>query len=156
MQISLWLVGKTNSSEFTIWENDFLKRINSFINFKIEIIENVKNIKDSELIKLEESKKIISKLKKDDYLILLDEKGKSYTSKNFATYLEKLISQGGNKRLIFLVGGAFGFHKDIYDKSNSMLSMSSMTFSHQLIRILFLEQLYRGFAINNNHPYHNE
>ena len=83
MNFSFWMVGKTNSLEFKDWENDFSKRLNSFINFNVETIDNIKHLKDAEIIKLEESKKILSKLKKEDHLILLDEKGKSYTSREY-------------------------------------------------------------------------
>jgi len=150
------MVGKTNSLEFKSWENDFSKRLNSFINFNVETIDNIKHLKDAEIIKLEESKKILSKLKKEDHLILLDEKGKSYTSRAFAESIQKLMNLSGSKRIIFLVGGAFGFHSSIYDRADGKIALSEMTFSHQLIRLIFMEQLYRAFAIINNHPYHNE
>ena len=156
MNFSFWMVGKTNSLEFKDWENDFSKRLNSFINFNVETIDNIKHLKDAEIIKLEESKKILSKLKKEDHLILLDEKGKSYTSRAFAESIQKLMNLSGSKRVIFLVGGAFGFHSSIYDRADGKIALSEMTFSHQLIRLIFMEQLYRAFAIINNHPYHNE
>ncbi len=156
MNFSFWMVGKTNSLEFKDWENDFSKRLNSFINFNVETIDNIKHLKDAEIIKLEESKKILSKLKKEDHLILLDEKGKSYTSRAFAESIQKLLNISGSKRIIFLVGGAFGFHSSIYDRADGKIALSEMTFSHQLIRLIFMEQLYRAFAIINNHPYHNE
>ena len=156
MNFSFWMVGKTNSLEFKDWENDFSKRLNSFINFNVETIDNIKHLKDAEIIKLEESKKILSKLKKEDHLILLDEKGKSYTSRAFAESIQKLLNISGSKRIIFLVGGAFGFHSSVYDRADGKLALSEMTFSHQLIRLIFMEQLYRAFAIINNHPYHNE
>ncbi|MFZ1358399.1 MAG: 23S rRNA (pseudouridine(1915)-N(3))-methyltransferase RlmH [Saprospiraceae bacterium] len=156
MNFSFWMVGKTNSLEFKDWENDFSKRLNSFINFNVETIDNIKHLKDAEIIKLEESKKILSKLKKEDHLILLDEKGKSYTSRAFAESIQKLMNLSGSKRIIFLVGGAFGFHSSVYDRADGKIALSEMTFSHQLIRLIFMEQLYRAFAIINNHPYHNE
>ena len=156
MNFSFWMVGKTNSLEFKSWENDFSKRLNSFINFNVETIDNIKHLKDAEIIKLEESKKILSKLKKEDHLILLDEKGKSYTSRAFAESIQKLLNISGSKRIIFLVGGAFGFHSSVYDRADGKIALSEMTFSHQLIRLIFMAQLYRAFAIINNHPYHNE
>ena len=156
MNFSFWMVGKTNSLEFKDWENDFSKSLNSFINFNVETIDNIKHLKDAEIIKLEETKKILSKFKKEDHLILLDEKGKSYTSRAFAESIQKLMNLSGSKRVIFLVGGAFGFHSSIYDRADGKIALSEMTFSHQLIRLIFMEQLYRAFAIINNHPYHNE
>lgn len=89
-------------------------------------------------------------------MILLDEKGKTFTSREFANYLEKKMSTSSGKRIVFLVGGAYGFHESIYSRANDKISLSAMTFSHQLIRQIFLEQLYRAFTIINNHPYHNE
>ena len=138
MNFSFWMVGKTNSLEFKDWENDFSKRLNSFINFNVETIDNIKHLKDAEIIKLEESKKILSKLKKEDHLILLDEKGKSYTSRAFAESIQKLMNLSGSKRIIFLVGGAFGFHSSVYDRADGKIALSEMTFSHQLIRLIFM------------------
>ena len=102
-----------------------------------------------------ESDLILSYLSQNDYVILLDEKGKIYNSKSFSKKIENFLLHS-QKRLIFIVGGAFGFNDKLKTRANEMLSLSNMTFSHQIIRLFFLEQLYRSFTIINNHPYHNE
>ena len=107
------------------------------------------------IIKQLEAEKIISKLKSDDFLILLDEKGKSFSSVQFAQYIEKKSNQS-TKKIVFLIGGAYGFDTKIYERANDKISLSDMTFSHQLIRLIFMEQLYRAYTILHNLPYHNE
>ncbi len=156
MQISFWVIGKTHFKEIIELETEFSKRISSYIPFTVETITGIKVQKEKELLKSEEAKKILSKLKPDDYLILLDEKGKRFNSREFANSIQKHLTYTTTKRLVFLVGGAFGFDQTLYNRANEMLSLSSMTFSHQLIRIIFLEQLYRAFSIIHNHPYHND
>lgn len=156
MQFIFWTIGKTNSAEFAKWENDFTKRIKSFTPFDSDVLDAGRGLKNPDQIRAEEGKKVLSRLKTEDYLILLDEKGKTFTSREFANYLEKKMSTSSGKRIVFLVGGAYGFHESIYSRANDKISLSSMTFSHQLIRQIFLEQLYRAFTIINNHPYHNE
>ncbi len=156
MQFTFWTIGKTNSAEFAQWEADFLKRIKSFTSFESDVLDIGRGIKQREQIQLEEGKKVLLKLKPDDYLILLDERGKIFSSREFAAFIEKRMISNTNKRIIFLVGGAYGFHESIYARANDKISLSAMTFSHQLIRLIFLEQLYRAFTIINNHPYHND
>ena len=109
----------------------------------------------AETVKLKEGESIIQKLGKDDYLVLLDEKGSQMNSRDFADYLED-FEWLGKKKAIFLIGGAFGFSKAVYERANDKLSLSKMTLSHQLIRLFFLEQFYRAMTIQNNHPYHND
>ena len=107
------------------------------------------------VMKQKEGELILNKLKTDDYLILLDERGRAMTSIDFAAYLEKLF-QHSSKRIIFASGGAYGFAEEVRQRANATLSLSPMTFSHRLIRLLFLEQLYRAMTIIHKHPYHNE
>ncbi len=97
----------------------------------------------------------MAKLKPDDFLVLLDEKGKTFTSVEFADFIQKKEIQSV-KKLIFLVGGAYGFDERLYERANDKISLSNMTFSHQLIRLIFMEQLYRAYTIQHNFPYHNE
>jgi len=156
MHFSFWTIGKTSSGEIQRWEEDFHKRIRSFTQFSSETIDAVKAFRDPEHLKQEEAKKVLSKLKPEDFLILLDEKGKTFTSRAFATYIEKMMINSSSRRIVFLVGGAYGFHASLYERANDQISLSSMTFSHQLIRPVFLEQLYRAFTIINRHPYHND
>ena len=103
----------------------------------------------------QEAQQVLKSVNNDDYLILLDEKGKEFTSVGFSTKINQLI-QLSNKRIIFLVGGAWGIHETLKTRADMMLSLSKMTFSHQMIRLFFIEQLYRAFSILNNEPYHNE
>ncbi|MCO6460694.1 MAG: 23S rRNA (pseudouridine(1915)-N(3))-methyltransferase RlmH [Saprospiraceae bacterium] len=156
MPISFWTIGKTNSKEFQQWEADFLRRIKAFIPFRTEVIDISRSIRDKEVLKLEEAKKVLQKVKSNDFLILLDEKGKGFSSRGFAAFIQDQLSFNTGKNIVFLVGGAFGFHETVYQRANAQISLSEMTFSHQLIRVVFLEQLYRAFTIINNHPYHND
>ena len=115
----------------------------------------VRGKRSAEVVKQFESEAFQKHFQAGDWVVLLDEKGKRYHSRGFAQQLQKWMN-GGPKRLVFVVGGAFGFSPDLYERANAMLSMSEMTTSHQLIRVVFLEQLYRAFTILNNEPYHND
>ena len=107
------------------------------------------------LIKIYKNRLVQKNLKKNDFIILLDENVKKYSSKKFSIFLNKIL-MSGSKRIVFILGGPYGFSKDILLKYKNLMSMSDMTFSHQMIRLFFIEQLYRGFTILKNHPYHNE
>lgn len=133
-----------------------VKRISRYCEFElIELkTERYSNSLPVNEIKKKESKLILSKITPKDFVIALDENGKHYSSRKFAETLEKYSLS--SQRIIFLVGGAFGYDASVLDRSNAKLSLSSMTFSHQLIRIIFLEQLYRAFTILNNEKYHND
>jgi 23S rRNA (pseudouridine1915-N3)-methyltransferase len=155
MKIKLLVVGKTSNSHLSSLINDYSKRINHYMKFEIIMINNVKlkKINPLELKKIE-GNSLLKKINKKDLVFLLDEKGDSYSSIQFS----KLI--GGetitkSKDLIFVIGGAYGFSSDLYDRCNSKISFSKMTTSHQLIRLFVAEQLYRAFTIINNNPYHN-
>ena len=155
MEIKLIVVGKTKRTELSKLIDEYIKRINFYCRFKIIEINSVKSKKISEEeIKKVEGDNILKNLNKNDTLILLDERGKSYGSRKFSEFI--LSKTQTNKNLIFVIGGAFGFSNSIYEKSNDLVSLSSMTFSHQIIRLFFTEQLYRAFTIINNHPYHND
>ena len=157
MKIVLLTIGKTKKSFLSEGIEKYLLKINYYTNLESVEIDNVKfskNISESELIK-KEGELIMSKVTSSDYLILLDEKGKEYSSINFSKKLNSwmLLSK---KRLVFIVGGAYGVSEDIYSRVDETLSLSKMTFSHQMVRLFFLEQLYRSYTILNNNPYHNE
>ena len=107
------------------------------------------------MLKAKEAEKYLEKIKDDDFVILLDENGKEYNSRMFANFIEQRQNQS-IKRLIFIVGGAFGFDEKLYTRANMTIALSKMTFSHQLVRIIFLEQIYRAYSIINNFPYHND
>lgn len=156
MKIKLLCVGKNNNSIWFDSMEHYSKRINQYVNFSIEYIPDVKTGKKSnpELVKNEEAKKLLLKIKKDDVVILLDETGKAFSSKAFAETVENHQNMGV-RNLVFIIGGAFGFSENIYLSFNKKIRLSDMTFSHQMIRLFFCEQLYRAYTIINKHPYHN-
>ena len=155
MEIKLIVVGKTKSSELVRLINEYVKRINFYKKFKIIEVNSLKSKKNSEKeIKKFEGEKILINIKKNELIFLLDENGKSFNSRKFADFLSNKFKT--NKSIVFVVGGAYGFSNEIKQKSNEIISLSEMTFSHQIIRLFFTEQVYRALTILNNHPYHNE
>ena len=157
MQITLINIGKTDNKNLEYLIGDYTKRLGYFTNFRVEDInqpKNFKKMKPNELKKAE-AELVLKKLKNDGVVILLDEKGRQYKSVEFANKISKLMNTG-YKNIYFVIGGAFGFAKDLYDRADELLSLSSMTTTHQLIRLFFTEQLYRAFTIIKGHPYHND
>ena len=155
MEIKLLVVGKTKNKELISLISNYVKRIKLYNKFQIIEVSSTKSKKNNENeIKKIESENILKKVKNNDLLILLDEKGNNYNSREFANFVK--IKTQENKTIIFVIGGAFGFSNELYSKSNGSISLSNMTFSHQIIRLFFAEQLYRAFTILNNHPYHND
>ncbi|MEA3495795.1 MAG: 23S rRNA (pseudouridine(1915)-N(3))-methyltransferase RlmH [Bacteroidota bacterium] len=153
MKVEFWMTGKTSQSIVKKEIDRYSSRINKYIPFEIKELKIPKE-KTAERIIIKESEIVLSNLKVNDFLIILDEKGKEFTSIEFAKQLQTLFNRSGS-RLIFLVGGAYGFSNQIYKRSNLSISLSRMTFTHEMIRIFFTEQLYRALTIINNHPYHN-
>ncbi|WP_299223236.1 23S rRNA (pseudouridine(1915)-N(3))-methyltransferase RlmH [uncultured Aquimarina sp.] len=156
MTIKLIAVGKTDHKQLENLIAEYIKRLGFYIKFTFEIISDIKNSKNlSEAQqKDKEGKLILAKTSTSDVLILLDENGKQYDSVAFSQLLQKHMNSG-IKQLIFVIGGPYGFSPDVYNRANSKLSLSKMTFSHQMIRLFFIEQLYRGFTILKNEPYHH-
>ncbi|MDG2060165.1 MAG: 23S rRNA (pseudouridine(1915)-N(3))-methyltransferase RlmH [Flavobacteriales bacterium] len=157
MKIVLVVVGKTNEKYLTEGISDYQKRLNHYTNFEIVEISNIKNAKnfsEKELIK-KEGEMILKQINTSDYLVLLDDKGNVFSSPSFAEKLQQWMISG-KKRLVFVVGGAYGFSQEVYNRGNEKLSLSKMTFSHQMVRLFFVEQLYRGYTILNNEPYHHK
>ena len=157
MKIKLILVGKTNAKYLVEGEKEYEKRLKHYTKFEEIIIPDVKQsgkLSESEL-KKKEGQLILDKLENSDHVILLDDKGKSYSSIEFANFLQQKMNSG-LKSLVFVVGGAFGFSDEVYQRANSKLSLSKMTFSHQMVRLIFKEQLYRGFSILRGEKYHHE
>ena len=157
MKIVLITIGKTNEKYLIEGISDYQKRLKHYTNFEmIEIanIKNAKNFSESELMK-KEGELILKQIQNSDHLVLLDDKGKDFSSQKFAQKLQQWMLSG-KKRLVFVVGGAFGFSDEIYKIGNEKLSLSKMTFSHQMVRLFFVEQIYRGYTILNNEPYHHE
>ncbi|PWH81468.1 23S rRNA (pseudouridine(1915)-N(3))-methyltransferase RlmH [Algibacter marinivivus] len=156
MNIKLIAIGKTDNKQLMLLIDDYMKRLGFYIKFSLDIIPDIKNSK--KLSKVQQKKKegdlILSKVNSSDTIILLDEGGKQFDSIAFSSYLQKHMNSG-IKQLVFVIGGPYGFSEDVYKKANGKLSLSKMTFSHQMIRLFFIEQLYRGFTILRNEPYHH-
>ena len=156
MKIKLICIGKTGKGFLVDGENEYLNRLKHYVNIERIEIPDLKNAKklSIEQIKSLEGKEIITKIIPGEQLILLDDKGKDFTSEKFADFIQKKFNQGG-KALVFVIGGAYGFSKEVYDRSDSLLSFSKMTFSHQMIRMIFFEQVYRAMTILKGEPYHH-
>nr|WP_321243310.1 23S rRNA (pseudouridine(1915)-N(3))-methyltransferase RlmH [uncultured Psychroserpens sp.] len=156
MTIKLLAIGKTDNKDLQALIDDYQKRLGFYIKFEFEIIPDLKKVKNlrEDQQKQKEGELILSKLNATDVLILLDENGKQFDSVGFSNYLQKHMNSG-IKRLVFVIGGPYGFSPDVYQKANGKLSLSKMTFSHQMIRLFVIEQLYRGFTILKNEPYHH-
>ena len=156
MKITLIAIGKTDSKQLLSLQEDYCKRLKHYISFEMIIIPDIKNAKNrsEEQQKKAEGDEILKRISNSDSLVLLDENGKSLSSMGFSTCLQKKMNSG-LKNLVFVIGGPYGFSEDVYNRSNERLSLSKMTFSHQMVRLFFIEQLYRGFTILRNEPYHH-
>jgi len=157
MKITLIAIGKTDNKNLQILLSDYCDRLSFYIPFELVIIPDIKNVKNlSEAQQKEsESKEILKRLSNSDSLIILDENGKSYGSIGFSELLQKKMNSG-LKNLVFAIGGPYGFSQEVYKRANGKVSLSQMTFSHQMVRLFFVEQLYRGFTILRNEPYHHQ
>jgi 23S rRNA (pseudouridine1915-N3)-methyltransferase len=157
MKIKLYCVGKTNFGFISEGIKLYQNRIAHFVDFEMICLPDIKNSKNMPVAELKkrEGQGILKNIGSDDFLCLLDENGHNYTSETFGEMLGKKLDQG-LKNLIFIVGGAFGFSDEVYQRANLKVSLSKMTFSHQIIRLIFLEQLYRAFTIIKGIPYHNQ
>jgi 23S rRNA (pseudouridine1915-N3)-methyltransferase len=157
MKIKLLVVGQTPKNYLSDGEAVFTSRLNKYINFEKQEIPDLKNAKNmtTEQIKQEEGKLLLQKIGTTDLVVLLDEKGKEYRSVDFAQWLQNTFNQGP-KQIVFVVGGPYGFSNDVCARANQKIALSKVTFSHQMIRLFFVEQLYRAFSILKNEPYHHE
>ena len=157
MNIELIVVGKTDSKEVSALVDMYTKRINFYNKFNITYIPDIRNSKNlSEAQqKSAEGEAILRLLDDSDRVVLLDEKGSEFRSVEYADWLQKRMNSGV-KRLVFIIGGPYGFSPEVYSRSNEKISLSKMTVSHQIIRAIFTEQLYRAFSILHNSPYHHE
>ncbi|MCB9425461.1 MAG: 23S rRNA (pseudouridine(1915)-N(3))-methyltransferase RlmH [Flavobacteriales bacterium] len=157
MTIRFLVIGKTDSSEITSIIDNYLNRIKHYIRFEYDIIPDIKNVKNlSEAQQKEkEGELILSKIANGDHFILLDERGKKYSSIGYSELLQKKMNSG-IKNLIFVVGGPYGFSESVYQRADGKVSLSDMTFSHQMIRMFFVEQTYRALTILRNEPYHHQ
>ncbi|GAB6011515.1 23S rRNA (pseudouridine(1915)-N(3))-methyltransferase RlmH [Viscerimonas tarda] len=157
MKITLLAIGKTDAAYFAEAIDEYRNRLSHYLPFELQIIPDLKNAKNLSVDKQKEKEGelILKNIQAGDCLVLLDERGKEFSSLNFASYIEKKM-QTVSKRLVFVIGGPYGFSDAVYNKATERLSLSKMTFSHQMIRLVFVEQLYRAMTILNNEPYHHE
>ncbi len=157
MKIKLLAIGKTDHKHLIKLIEEYEKRLKHYVKFELAIIPDVKNAKNLSEIqqKEKEGELILNKLQNTDVLVLLDDKGKQFTSIEFSKYLQKKMN-AGIKQLVFVIGGPYGFSDAVYEKAQGKISLSKMTFSHQMIRLFIVEQIYRGFTILKNEPYHHE
>jgi 23S rRNA (pseudouridine1915-N3)-methyltransferase len=157
MKITLIAIGKTEEKYLIAGIDKYLARLKHYINFNLIIIPDIKNTKSlSETQqKVKEAEVIQKQLNANDTVILLDEKGKKFSSVQFSQYINKMMV-GSVNHLVFIIGGPYGFDESIYQRSNGSLSLSDMTFSHQMVRLFFVEQIYRAFTILKNEPYHHQ
>lgn len=157
MNIRLLAIGKTDNKALQTLIDDYTKRLSFYVKFDLEIIPDIKNVKNlSEAQQKEkEGELILSKITPTDQLILLDENGKTFSSVGFSDFLQKKMN-AGIKTLVFVIGGPYGFSETVYQKAQGKVSLSEMTFSHQMVRLFVIEQIYRGFTILRNEPYHHQ
>lgn len=157
MTIKLLAIGKTDSKALQQLISDYEKRLGHYVKFNLEILPDIKNSKNLTEIqqKDKEGELLLKKLNPTDVLVLFDENGKTYTSVEFSKFLQKKMNSG-IKQLVLAIGGPYGFSDSVYQKAQSKLSLSKMTFSHQMVRLFIIEQLYRAFTIMRNEPYHHQ
>jgi 23S rRNA (pseudouridine1915-N3)-methyltransferase len=156
MKISLILTGKTKESYLQDGVAEYIKRLERYVPFNCITISDLKVKKKTEeaYVKAEEGKLILQRIKAVDFVVLLDERGKKYSSIDFSNYLSALEVRTGHT--VFVIGGAYGFSEEVYKRSNASMSLSDMTFSHQMVRLIFTEQLYRAYTIQRGEPYHHK
>jgi len=157
MKVALVLVGKTVNKHFVELIDEYAGRVKHYIGFDIITIPELKNTKSlsADQQKQQEGELILKQMQAGDHVVLLDEHGKEFRSVEFSSYMEQKM-QTVNKRLVFVIGGPYGFSPDVYGRANENISLSKMTFSHQMVRLIFVEQLYRAMTIIRGEPYHHE
>lgn len=155
--IKLIAIGKTKESYFNEAIAVYIKRLSFYIKFEFLILPDIKNAANMshDILKVKEAELFLRSIKTDDTVILLDDKGKSFSSLEWSKHLEQKISSD-SKDIVFIIGGAFGFDDSLYQRANEKLSLSKFTFSHQMVRLIFVEQLYRAFTIIKGEKYHHE
>ncbi len=156
LKIKLLVIGKTDEKALETLIQKYLIRIKGFSAFELKLIPDIKNTKNmsENQQKEQEGKRLLNEILPGDKLVLLDEKGQEFSSEKFADFLQKQMN-AGLKNLVFVIGGPYGFSEAVYKRSDYKIALSQMTFSHQMVRLIFMEQLYRGLAILNHHPYHH-
>lgn len=157
MKILLLTIGNTDKSYMREGIDDYVKRLSFYLPFEMKVIPDIKNRStlSVEIQKEREGQLILNQVQPGDHLILLDERGVDFSSVDFSKWMEKKMV-AGIRQLVFVIGGPYGFSKMVYERSDFKLSLSRLTFSHQMVRLIFLEQLYRAMTILKNEPYHHE
>ena len=156
MKAILMVVGKTNDKRLSDLTEEYAKRLRHYLPFEIEVIPDVKGIgSDPAVVREHEGTAILHRISETDRVILLDEKGLTLSSRQFAAFVQKRLSMGG-KRIVFVVGGAVGLSESVKTRANDLLSLSAMTFTHQMVRLFFCEQLYRAMTILHGEAYHKD
>lgn len=157
MKITLLTVGKTTNANLVSLQDEYQNRLKFYISFEIVVIPELKNTKNLSIAEQQEKEAdlILKQLETSDEVVLLDDKGKQFTSMGFSEYISKKML-ASHKRMVFVVGGPYGFSERVYNRANGKVSLSAMTFSHQMIRLIFVEQLYRAMTILKGEPYHHE
>ncbi len=157
MKIDLVLIGKSDQKYLQEGIDIYLKRLKHYCQFEMKVIPDLKSTKSlsEEQQKEKEGELILNLIKDSDFVMLLDERGDSLSSVDYAQFIEKR-QVAGTRKLSFVIGGPYGFSKEVYAKANAKLSLSAMTFSHQMVRLIFVEQLYRAYTIINGEPYHHQ
>ena len=157
MKVILLTVGKTNEINFINSISDYQKRLKFYIPFELIELPELRNTKSlsEEQQKQREGEMLLQAIDAADDVVLLDDKGSEYTSMQFSAFMQRKMA-GGSKRLVFVAGGPYGFSPAVYSRANGKISLSRMTFSHQMVRLIFVEQLYRAMTILRGEPYHHE
>lgn len=157
MTIELIVIGKTDSQQIAALVEMYAKRVNFYCKFAVTTLPDLRNTKNLTVKqqRTAEGEAILRQITDGDYVVLLDERGEEYRSVEFALWLQKRLNSG-IKRLILVIGGPYGFSEEVYARADAKLSLSKMTFSHQIVRAIFAEQIYRAFTILSNEPYHHE
>ena len=156
MKLTLLLTGKTTDAHLQALIDDYIKRLTHYVPFSVQVLPDLKNAKalSMEQVKEQEGQFILKALTPNQEVILLDEHGREFRSMEFADYVQRKMASG--RDVTFVVGGPYGFSRAVYDRADGQVSISKMTFSHQMIRLLFTEQLYRAMTILHHEPYHHE
>lgn len=157
MKITLLTIGKTTNANLVTLQDEYQNRLKFYIPFEMMVIPELKNTKNLSIAEQQEKEAdlILKQLETSDEVVLLDDKGKQFTSMGFSEYISKKML-ASHKRMVFVVGGPYGFSERVYNRANGKVSLSAMTFSHQMIRLIFIEQLYRAMTILKGEPYHHE
>ena len=156
MKIVLLAIGKTDTAWLAEAIEEYRKRLKHYIPFEFTLIPDIRGVKNlsEDQQKAKEGELLLKNLLPEDYCVLLDEKGRDFSSVEFASYIEKK-THTVSRRLVFIIGGPYGFSNEVYERASEKMSLSKMTFSHQMIRLFFIEQLYRAMTILRNEPYHH-